>query len=545
MIAGETSRAYDEVFTISLVTCRSVGIGSYLVRLGQRVIQVDNSCIILTGANSLNNVLGRQVYTSNTQLGGTQIMYNNGVSHHTAKDDFTGVVRILDWLSYVPKHKGAPLPIGPMSDPVARKVEWTPTKAPYDPRNMLAGCEVDGKFLSGFFDKGSWSECMNSWAKTVITGRARLGGIPMGVICVETRTVECEEPADPANLDTETKITQQAGQVWFPDSAYKTAQAIKDFNREELPLIIFANWRGFSGGVRDMYGEILKYGSYIVDGLVEYKQPVFVYIPPYGELRGGAWVVVDPKINPDSMEMFADRNSRGGVLEPEGTVTVQFKQRDIVQTMKRVDPKYRELFETIQENGPHLSHDDRKRHVTELRNREAYLMPSFHMISTTFADLHDTPQRMMAKGVIQEILDWETSREFFYWRVRRRVLENGLERRIKSANKKLEHGQIQSMIRRWFIEAKGPVMNYLWDDNSAVVDWLSNEEEQDSVNENIKIIEKDALLNKIDKLANQNEDISFEAIVSLLHRMQPRHQEEVRKMLNSAATSKDDTEPAE
>ena len=42
---------------------------------------------------------------------------------------------------------------------------------------------------------------------------------------------------------------------------------------------------------------------------------------------------------------------------------------------------------------------------------------------------------MMAKGVIQEILDWETSREFFYWRVRRRVLENDLEKRIKSANK--------------------------------------------------------------------------------------------------------------
>ena len=39
----------------------------------------------------------------------------------------------------------------------------------------------------------------------------------------------------------------QAGQVWFPDSAHKTARAIFDFNREELPLLIFANWRGFSG----------------------------------------------------------------------------------------------------------------------------------------------------------------------------------------------------------------------------------------------------------------------------------------------------------
>lgn len=44
----------------------------------------------------------------------------------------------------------------------------------------------------------------------------------------------------------------EAGQVWYPNSAYKTAQAIFDFNREGLPLIIFANWRGFSGGQQDM-----------------------------------------------------------------------------------------------------------------------------------------------------------------------------------------------------------------------------------------------------------------------------------------------------
>jgi acetyl-CoA carboxylase carboxyltransferase component len=32
--------------------------------------------------------------------------------------------------------------------------------------------------------------------------------------------------------------------------SYKTATAIRDFNYgERLPLIIFANWRGFSGGM--------------------------------------------------------------------------------------------------------------------------------------------------------------------------------------------------------------------------------------------------------------------------------------------------------
>ena len=46
------------------------------------------------------------------------------------------------------------------------------------------------------------------------------------------------------------QTVSQAGQVWFPDSAYKTAQAIQDFGHEDLPLIIFANWRGFSGGMK-------------------------------------------------------------------------------------------------------------------------------------------------------------------------------------------------------------------------------------------------------------------------------------------------------
>lgn len=50
LIAGETSKAYNEVFTLSYVTGRSVGIGAYLNRLGQRVIQMVNGPMILTGS---------------------------------------------------------------------------------------------------------------------------------------------------------------------------------------------------------------------------------------------------------------------------------------------------------------------------------------------------------------------------------------------------------------------------------------------------------------------------------------------------------------
>lgn len=35
----------------------------------------------------------------------------------------------------------------------------------------------------------------------------RLGGIPTGVVAVETRSVELSIPADPANLDSEAKVS--------------------------------------------------------------------------------------------------------------------------------------------------------------------------------------------------------------------------------------------------------------------------------------------------------------------------------------------------
>lgn len=58
-----------------------------------------------------------------------------------------------------------------------------------------------------------------------------------------------------------------------------------------------------------MYEEVLKYGAMIVDALRVYTHPVFIYLPPHGELRGGAWVVVDPSINPSQMEMYASKSS--------------------------------------------------------------------------------------------------------------------------------------------------------------------------------------------------------------------------------------------
>ncbi|XP_012813279.2 acetyl-CoA carboxylase 1 isoform X2 [Xenopus tropicalis] len=539
MIAGESSLAYEEIITINLVTCRAIGIGAYLVRLGQRTIQVENSHIILTGAGALNKVLGREVYTSNNQLGGIQIMHNNGVTHSTVYDDFEGVYTILQWLSYMPKCVASPVPILTPKDSIERLIEFTHTKAPYDPRWMLAGRPhptQKGQWLSGFFDYGSFMEIMQPWAQTVVVGRARLGGIPVGVVAVETRTVELSVPADPANLDSEAKIIQQAGQVWFPDSAFKTAQAIKDFNREGLPLMVFANWRGFSGGMKDMYDQVLKFGAYIVDGLREYRQPVLVYIPPQAELRGGSWVVIDPTINPRHMEMYADKESRGGVLEPEGTVEIKFRRKDLIKTMRRVDPVYIHLAEKL--GTPELGAADCKELETKLKEREEFLLPIYHQVAVQFADLHDTPGRMQEKGVITDVIEWKTSRTFFYWRLRRLLLENVAKKKIHSANPELTDGQIQAMLRRWFVEVEGTVKAYLWDNNKDVVEWLEKQmaEEEGTrsvVDENIKYISRDYILKQIRSLVQENPEVAMDSIVHMTQHISPTQRAEIVRILST------------
>jgi len=456
-IAGETANAYNDVFTLSYVTGRSVGIGAYLVRLGQRTIQMQVGPLILTGYSALNKLLGREVYTSQDQLGGPQVMSPNGVSHLVVNDDQQGVAEIMKWLAYVPKTADD----GPValrgSDPVNRPVDFMPTKAPYDPRHMLAGHETPQGWVSGFFDKGSFTEYLPDWGKSVVVGRARLGGIPMGVISVETRLVEQRIPADPANPASREALQPQAGQVWYPDSAYKTAQAIQDFGRgENLPLIIFANWRGFSGGTRDMAGEILKFGAMIVDALVEYEHPVQVYIPPNGELRGGAWVVIDPTINSKVMEMYCDKESRGGILEPPGICEVKFRGEDQLKKMHQLDPVLVGLDADLAQAA---GSDDIASLTKQIKDREAALLPLYLQVAHEFADLHDRSGRMKAKGVVRDVLEWKKSREYLYWRVKRRLAEQELVKDLGKAG--VEHEAASAQVAKVLGEAYGSDQAFL------------------------------------------------------------------------------------
>jgi acetyl-CoA carboxylase / biotin carboxylase 1 len=133
------------------------------------------------------------------------------------------------------------------------------------------------------------------------------------------------------------------------------------------------------------------------------------------------------------MEMYADEEARGGVLEPEGIVNIKYRRDKQLETMARLDPIYAQLKNKLKDTS--LSQDEMSSLKVEMTAREQLLLPVYTQISLQFADLHDRAGRMKAKHVIRDSLRWREARRFFYWRVRRRLNEEYIMKRMSLASK--------------------------------------------------------------------------------------------------------------
>lgn len=427
MMARACSLTYHSVPTMAVVTDTCTGIIAYNVRLLKRIVQTRNSEIILTGYRALNSLYGGDdVYSSNRELGGPHIMGPNGVSHHIVENESQACRSVLSWLSGVPVKKGDPSPLLDSSDPIDRDISTdllgtggliesprpeAERPVPYDTMELVRTV----------FDKGSTEEAMEEWGGTVHVGRATIGGHPVGFITVDTRTVEKVIPADPSIEGSAPVEIKQFGQVWYPDSAFKTSQWIQFMKYERRPIVIMPNWRGFAGGKIDLYEEIVKFGAMIVDELVHFDLPVILYVPPYAELRGGAWVVIDSEINPERIIFLADEHATGSILEPSGMESVPLIKRQIKRDMIQQDPVLSGLYGNRTKYATQM---DRIKQIDEdIEEREAEIWPEYVKKWTKIFRLHNTADRMGALGIASEVVETSRAREAIY-----RNLMRGLER---------------------------------------------------------------------------------------------------------------------
>jgi len=208
-------------------------------------------------------------------------------------------------------------------------------------------------------------------------------------------------------------------------------------------------------------------------------------------------------INLKQMEMYADETARAGVLEPEGAVEIKFRKPLLVATMARLDVKYAMLKQKIEDSQ--ISMQDKVDIKAQLDARERELLPIYQQLATHFADLHDTPGRMLAKGVIRKVLQWSSSRTFLYWRIRRRLQEQVIQARLAA-----EGVEIGQSIQTW-LQAHVQFSNHHsinWDNDESVFQLLM--ENRKLIESSVEKIKTKHQLLQLQEVANENVDFVLE-----------------------------------
>lgn len=226
------------------------------------------------------------------------------------------------------------------------------------------------------------------------------------------------------------------------------------------------------------------------------------------------------------MEMYADEEARGGVLEPEGMIGIKFRKEKQLEVMSRLDPAYAGL--KTQQADKSLSAEQLQEIKAKMTARENLLLPVYTQISLQYADLHDRAGRMEAKGTIRMPLQWKNARRFFYWRLRRRLNEESVIKRMAQASSKELLSRTNSLKT---LEAWSGIPGFAKDDMSVAM-WY--EENRKEVHTKIEALKTDSIAYDVAALLRSNKDGGLKGVAQVLSMLPVDEKEEILKWLSKA-----------
>lgn len=223
------------------------------------------------------------------------------------------------------------------------------------------------------------------------------------------------------------------------------------------------------------------------------------------------------------MEMYADEDSRGGILEPDGIVGLKFRKDRQLETMTRLDPIYADLKRRSSEDS--VSADELSSIKVKMAEREKALLPVYAQIAHQFADLHDRAGRMVAKGTIRLALQWPQARRFFYWRLRRRLNEDYVIHRMRAAQsaEQASNTQLLDHLRSW-----SNVENFDRDDMSVALWYEENRKDIAARTEKLK---KAGTAFDVASLLRKDREGGLEGVAQVLSMLPVREKEAIMAYL--------------
>jgi acetyl-CoA carboxylase carboxyltransferase component len=298
-------RRYLKVPQISAVMGMCVAGGAYLPALSDVILMVEGTSFMgLGGANLVKGATGQTI--DNETLGGA-MTHNaiSGVAHFHTPDDRSCLEKIRDLISELPAKEPSRVSIAAVKDPISKAddlYDLLPAdhRAPYDMHAVL----------DTFLDEGGVDEFQADFAKEMICGTARVGGILVGVIA-NSRGMSKGKPGTPPRF----------GGIVYTESAEKTAYFIENCNRHSTPLLFVQDVSGFMVGAEAEHSGIIRAGARFVEAMATAAVPKIVLTINHAS-GAGYYAMAGQGFDPDFI--FSLPTGRMGVMEGDSAVQAIF-----------------------------------------------------------------------------------------------------------------------------------------------------------------------------------------------------------------------------
>jgi 3-methylcrotonyl-CoA carboxylase beta subunit len=298
-------RHYLKVPQISAVMGPCIAGGAYLPALSDIIIMVEGTSFMgLGGANLVKGATGQT--TDNETLGGARAHNEiSGVAHYRVENDQACIEKIREFVADLPPRPPSSVSITEVvaaARPADDLYELIPEdhRQPYDMRQVL-GCLLDAGHLDEF---------QADYAKEMITGRARICGIPVGVIA-NNRGMTRGPGGGPPRF----------GGIVYTESAEKVAYFIDTCNRHHIPLLFIQDVSGFMVGAEAEHSGIIRAGARFVEAMATTAVPKIVLTINHAS-GAGYYAMAGQGFDPDFI--YSWPTGRMGVMEGDSAVQAVF-----------------------------------------------------------------------------------------------------------------------------------------------------------------------------------------------------------------------------
>ncbi len=316
-----------------------------------------SSYMFVTGPKVTKTVTGEDISIEN--LGGSQVHgTKSGVAHFIADDEEEGLLLIRKLLSYLPQNNLEEPPIIECADPIDRQADELNgiipenSNQPYDIKDVVYHIVDEGEFL----------EIHAAYARNIVVGYARMGGMPVGIVANQPNFL--------------------AG-VLDIDASRKAARFIRFCDAFNIPIVTLVDVPGFLPGSGQEYGGIIIHGAKLMFAYGEATVPKITVT--LRKSYGGAHCVMSSKQLRGDIN-YAWPSAEIAVMGPSGAIEI-LEGKDISEITDPIkkakyiaekEKEYREKFANPYEAARYGYIDD----VIEPRNTRFRIIRALRTVAT-------------------------------------------------------------------------------------------------------------------------------------------------------------------